>query len=134
RRLMRLQARRQLHSSGQALGGDVKTGQRFNRANQPRTSFRIFLSGWFAGTRASGEMYENSRPWSKIPPACKPPPIRDRKTESANSRYGEGFFSKLLGEPERVIVSVRSLMATPMTTLRQRPAPRRSPASLHQSP
>src|SRR2546426_6963336 len=32
----------------------------------------------------------------KIPPACKPPPIRDRKTESANPRYGEGFFSKLL--------------------------------------
>jgi hypothetical protein len=29
--------------------------------------------------------------------ACKPPPIRDRKTESANPRYGEGFFSKLLG-------------------------------------
>jgi hypothetical protein len=32
------------------------------------------------------------------PLACKPPPIRDRKTESANPRYGEGFFSKLLGE------------------------------------
>jgi len=32
----------------------------------------------------------------KIPPACKPPPIRGRKTESANPRYGEGFFSKLL--------------------------------------
>src|SRR5215472_7016676 len=32
----------------------------------------------------------------KIPPACKPPPIRDRKTESANPRYGEGFFSELL--------------------------------------
>jgi hypothetical protein len=29
-------------------------------------------------------------------PACKPPPIRDRKTESAKPRYGEGFFSKLL--------------------------------------
>jgi hypothetical protein len=28
--------------------------------------------------------------------ACKPPPIRDRKTESANPRYGERFFSKLL--------------------------------------
>src|SRR5262249_42189342 len=36
-------------------------------------------------------------PDPKIPPACKPPPIRDRKTESANPRYGEGFFSKLLG-------------------------------------
>src|SRR5262249_27219692 len=35
-------------------------------------------------------------PDPKIPPACKPPPIRDRKTESANPRYGEGFFSKLL--------------------------------------
>jgi len=35
-------------------------------------------------------------PDPKILPACKPPPIRDRKTESANSRYGEGFFSKLL--------------------------------------
>src|SRR5437660_10285391 len=34
----------------------------------------------------------------KIPPACKPPPIRDRKTESANPRYGEGFFSKLLDD------------------------------------
>src|SRR5262249_46150945 len=36
-------------------------------------------------------------PDPKIPPACKPPPIRDRKTESPNPRYGEGFFSKLLG-------------------------------------
>src|SRR5262249_37941924 len=35
-------------------------------------------------------------PDPKILPACKPPPIRDRKTESANPRYGEGFFSKLL--------------------------------------
>src|SRR5262249_22308004 len=29
-------------------------------------------------------------PDPKIPPACKPPRIRDRKTESANPRYGEG--------------------------------------------
>jgi hypothetical protein len=28
--------------------------------------------------------------------ASSPPPIRDRKTESANSCYGERFFSKLL--------------------------------------
>jgi hypothetical protein len=35
---------------------------RFSSPNTSRTSFRIFLSGWFAGTRASGEMYENSRP------------------------------------------------------------------------
>src|SRR5262249_33751125 len=35
-------------------------------------------------------------PDPKILPACKPPPIRDRKTESANPRYGEGVFSKLL--------------------------------------
>src|SRR5262252_6707163 len=35
-------------------------------------------------------------PDPKIPPACKPPPIRDTKTESANPRYGEAFFSKLL--------------------------------------
>jgi hypothetical protein len=28
--------------------------------------------------------------------ACKPPPIRDKKTESANSRRGEEFFSGLL--------------------------------------
>src|SRR5437660_8074321 len=34
----------------------------FSSPNTSRTSFRIFLSGWFAGTRASGEMYENSRP------------------------------------------------------------------------
>jgi hypothetical protein len=30
--------------------------------NTSRTSIQIFLSGWFAGTRALGEMYENSRP------------------------------------------------------------------------
>ena len=30
--------------------------------NQPRPSSRTFLKGWFVGTRASGEMYENSRP------------------------------------------------------------------------
>jgi hypothetical protein len=29
-------------------------------------------------------------------PACQPPPIRDKKTESRHSRRGEGFFSKLL--------------------------------------
>ena len=34
----------------------------FSSPNTSRTSFRIFLSGWFAGTRASGEMYENSCP------------------------------------------------------------------------
>src|SRR5262249_58155188 len=35
-------------------------------------------------------------PDPKILPACKPPPIRDGKIESANPRYGEGVFSKLL--------------------------------------
>src|SRR5271168_1562084 len=32
----------------------------------------------------------------KMRHACKPPPIRDKKTESANSRRGEEFFSGLL--------------------------------------
>jgi hypothetical protein len=38
-------------------------------------------------------------------PACKPPPIRDRKTESAKPRYGEGFFSKLL---DRIGAAIKS--------------------------
>src|SRR5207247_4453136 len=33
-------------------------------------------------------------PDPKISPACKHPPIRDRKTESANPRYGEGVFQQ----------------------------------------
>ncbi|HYS91507.1 MAG TPA: hypothetical protein VEN78_41940, partial [Bradyrhizobium sp.] len=36
-----------------------------------------------------------------MPLASSPPPIRDRKTESANSCYGERFFSKLL-DPKAV--------------------------------
>jgi hypothetical protein len=35
---------------------------RFSSPSTSRTSIRIFLSGWFDGTRASGAMYENSRP------------------------------------------------------------------------
>jgi hypothetical protein len=34
----------------------------FSSPDTSRIRFRIFVSGWFAGTRASGEMYENSRP------------------------------------------------------------------------
>jgi hypothetical protein len=34
-------------------------------------------------------------------PACQPPPIRDKKTESRHSRRGEGFFSKLLDRIQR---------------------------------
>src|SRR5262249_42568360 len=52
-------------------------------------------------------------PDRKILPACKPPPIRDRKTESANPRYGEGFFSKLLGQSNKEIA--RSLRIGPAT-------------------
>jgi hypothetical protein len=37
--------------------------------------------------------------------ASSPPPIRDRKTESANSCYGERFFSKLLGRNFREIAA-----------------------------
>jgi class 3 adenylate cyclase len=35
---------------------------RFSSPRTSRTSSRIFLSGWFAGIRASGIMYENSPP------------------------------------------------------------------------
>src|SRR5262249_47447167 len=47
-------------------------------------------------------------PDPKIPPACKPPPIRDKKTESANPRYGEGFFSKLLDQRVASVLRFRS--------------------------
>jgi len=53
------------------------------------------LSGWFAGTRASGAMYENQPALiHKCAPACQPPSIRDRKTESRYTRYGEVFFTQ----------------------------------------
>ncbi len=35
---------------------------RFSSPSTSRTSSRIFRSGWFAGTRASGMMYENNPP------------------------------------------------------------------------
>ena len=35
---------------------------RFISLNTSRTNARIFRSGWLAGTRASGEMYENNPP------------------------------------------------------------------------
>ncbi len=46
----------------------LETFLRLNSLKTSRTSSRIFLSGWFAGTRASGEMYENSPPWSTNAP------------------------------------------------------------------
>jgi hypothetical protein len=45
-------------------------------------------------------------------PACKPPPIRDRKTESAKPRYGEGFFSKLLERFARQISQIEDELTT----------------------
>src|SRR6266542_6054032 len=39
---------------------------------------------------------KTARPDPQMRPACQPRPIRDRKTESRYSDYGEGVFSRLL--------------------------------------
>src|SRR5215472_2761119 len=66
-----------------------------------RATHRAQASGSFSADGPSApapqaKCTKTADPDPKIPPACKPPPIRDRKTESANPRYGQGFFSKLL--------------------------------------
>src|SRR6266498_503841 len=45
------------------VGNELRVPRlRFSSPSTSRTSPRIVLSGWFAGTRASGAMYENSPP------------------------------------------------------------------------
>src|SRR5262249_35043634 len=82
-----------------------KDGLRSRKAakgySSARPTHRAQASGSFSadGSPApapQAKCTKRADPDRKILPACKPPPIRDRKTESANPRYGEGFFSKLL--------------------------------------
>src|SRR5262245_60912708 len=83
-----------------------KDGLRSRKAakgySSARPTHRAQASGSFSADGSSApapqaKCTKRADPDRKILPACKPPPIRDRKTESANPRYGEGFFSKLLG-------------------------------------
>src|SRR5262249_6704136 len=82
-----------------------KDGLRSRKAakgySSARPTHRAQASGSFSADGSSApapqaKCTKRADPDRKILPACKPPPIRDRKTESANPRYGEGVFSKLL--------------------------------------
>ena len=64
-------------------------------ASTSRTSRRIFLSGWSAGTRASARCTKTARPDLQTCPACQPPPIRDRKSNDGTPAMAR-FFSRLL--------------------------------------
>src|ERR1700739_2961938 len=69
---------------------------RFSSSSTSRTRPRILRSGCPAGTRDSGDTYENSCAWSRNIPRITPPALHTPPANHASPMSGKRFFSRLL--------------------------------------